>query len=318
MKMLISSAGRRVSLLRCFRTEAHSLGVDLEVYATDLKPEWSAACVEADQALAVPPAGSEAFIPFLLKICERERIGLIIPTIDTELLAFSRAREAFMAIGTAVAISDLAIVEMARDKFATAQFLETAGLPSPRTAAADELLRERYRWDWPAIAKPRNGSSSRGIHMVRDRAELARVTADEPYIVQEMLRGREFTVNLYFTEDGTLRAVVPHERLRVRAGEVEKGATSRDTTMCSLGWQLGGELRGASGVLCFQCFLSESGSASIFEINARFGGGYPLVHFAGAPFARWLLEQALGLVSSAGDDWRSDALMLRYDDAVFL
>ncbi|HVF93155.1 MAG TPA: ATP-grasp domain-containing protein [Sphingomonas sp.] len=318
LRMLISSAGRRVSLLRCFRTEAESLGIDLTVLATDLKPEWSAACVEADQALAVPVAGSDAFIPYMLKVCEREQIGLIIPTIDTELLAFSHAREDFAAIGTAVAVSDASVVEMARDKFATAAFLKSAGLPTPRTETIEQMLVFDQEWNWPVLAKPRGGSSSRGIHRVADSDELARFVADEPYIIQEIMRGREFTVNLYFDRGGTLHAVVPHERLRVRAGEVEKGATSRDPTMCSLGWQLGSKLEGAAGVLCFQAFLSDSGESSIFEINARFGGGYPLVHWAGAPFARWLLEEALGLESSAGDHWRPDALMLRFDDAVFL
>lgn len=324
LRMLISSAGRRVSLLRCFRAEAASLGIALEVFATDLKPEWSAACLEADQALAVPPAGSDAFIPFMLRICERERIGLVVPTIDTELLAFSHAREAFLAIGTSVAISDPALVEMARDKFATATFLAAAGVPTPTTATVEQVLDAARAggngrdWRWPSLAKPRNGSSSRGIRVVGDASEMARIAANEPYIVQEILQGREFTVNLYFDREGTLRAVVPHERLQVRAGEVEKGATSRDPTMCSLGWQLGAALTGATGVLCFQAFLSDTGTGSVFEINARFGGGYPLVHWAGAPFARWLLEQTIGLESSANDEWRADALMLRFDDAVFL
>lgn len=318
LKMLISSAGRRVSLLRCFRAEAASLGIALEVFATDLKPEWSAACLEADQALAVPAATSDAFIPFMLRICERERIGLVVPTIDTELLAFSHARNAFLAIGTEVAISEPALVEMARDKFATASFLAAAGVPTPRTATAEQVLEGGGDWPWPALAKPRSGSSSRGIRVVGDRDDLARIAASEPYIVQEILHGREFTVNLYFDRGGALRAVVPHERLQVRAGEVEKGATSRDPTMCTLGRQLGAALAGATGVLCFQAFLSETGMGSVFEINARFGGGYPLVHWAGAPFARWLLEQTLALETSANDEWRADALMLRFDDAVFL
>ena len=55
----------------------------------------------------------------------------------------------------------------------------------------------------------------------------------------------------------------------------------------------------------------------VFEINARFGGGYPLAHFAGAEYTRWLLEEVVGLPSTAHDGWRSGALMLRYDAATF-
>jgi carbamoyl-phosphate synthase large subunit len=42
-----------------------------------------------------------------------------------------------------------------------------------------------------------------------------------------------------------------------------------------------------------------------------------LAHHAGAPFARWLLEELTGAPCSAHDDWRADVTMLRYDDAVF-
>lgn len=72
------------------------------------------------------------------------------------------------------------------------------------------------------------------------------------------------------------------------------------------------------GVLCFQAFVDRQGRASVFEINARFGGGYPLAHHAGATMARWLLEERLGLPCSAHNAWREGVAMLRYDAAVFL
>jgi carbamoyl-phosphate synthase large subunit len=55
----------------------------------------------------------------------------------------------------------------------------------------------------------------------------------------------------------------------------------------------------------------------LFEINARFGGGFPLAHNAGAYFTRWLLEEAAGHSSDANNNWRSGVRMLRYDAAVF-
>ena len=56
----------------------------------------------------------------------------------------------------------------------------------------------------------------------------------------------------------------------------------------------------------------------VFEINARFGGGFPLTHRAGARFTRWLLEEAAGLLSTAHNDWQEGVTMLRYDAAVFV
>jgi carbamoyl-phosphate synthase large subunit len=77
-------------------------------------------------------------------------------------------------------------------------------------------------------------------------------------------------------------------------------------------------LPGATGPLCFQAVIMGSGEMAVFEINARFGGGYPLAHRAGARFSQWLLEEACGLPCTANDDWKEGVVMLRYDAAVFL
>ncbi len=318
LRMVLSSAGRRVGLLRAFRACANALGVDLELFACDLRPEWSSACMEADYAFAVPPATSQDFIEAMLGYCERHAISLVVPTIDTELVRYSHARDRFAAIGTTVAIGSAELVEMARDKLATARFLSDAAIPSPRTASAEDLLAGGEPWPWPLLAKPRHGSSSRGIHVVHDRDDVSRHCLGEAYVVQEMLRGREFTVNLFFDDRGALGCAVPHERLQVRAGEVEKGVTIRDPQLCDLARNLARSLPGPFGAMCFQAIVADDGKASLFEINARFGGGYPLAHHAGAPFARWLIEQMLGLPRSINDDWKQGVVMLRFDDAVFL
>jgi carbamoyl-phosphate synthase large subunit len=318
LRMMLSSAGRRVSLLRSFREAAGALGADLTIFACDMTPEWSPACMEADKAFAAPPAESGEFIPAMLDICKGEQIGLVVPTIDTELLAYSQARDQFSAIGCHVAVSDEPLVQMARDKLATATFLAQAGLPSPRTIALVEVLDGAANLTLPLLAKPRHGSSSRGIMMVHDREQLLGLKKAEPYILQEYLHGREFTISLYFDQEGALKCAIPHERLRVRSGEVEKGITVRDRALQDVAWRLGESLQGARGALCFQVRVDASGAPSIFEINARFGGGYPLAHQAGARFALWMLEERLGLPKTADDGWRDGVLMLRFDDAVFV
>lgn len=317
-RMMLSSAGRRVGLMRSFRASAATLGLDLKIYACDLRPEWSSACIEADKAFAVPSAENEAFIPRMLEICVRERIQMIVPTIDTELIAYSEARDLFAEIGCHVAVSDPGLVRMARDKLSTARFLADAGLPSPRTVSVDEFLSKHMELKLPLLAKPRHGSSSRGIRMVHGRDEVMALDLAEPYILQEYLDGREFTISLYFDDEGELKSAVPHERLRVRSGEVEKGVTSGDILLRDLAWRLGKRLRGARGTICFQVRIDAQGNPSIFEINARFGGGYPLVHQAGARFTQWMLEERLGVARTACDEWQIDVLMLRFDDAVFV
>ena len=70
--------------------------------------------------------------------------------------------------------------------------------------------------------------------------------------------------------------------------------------------------------MCFQAIVTPAGEAAVFELNARFGGGYPLSHMAGGRFTKWLLEETAGRAPSVPEEWSEGVTMLRYDAAVFL
>ncbi|BDA82941.1 carbamoyl phosphate synthase large subunit [Aureimonas sp. SA4125] len=311
--VLVTSAGRRVGLLQCFRQSAHDLGIDLRIVACDVEPEASAACRMADEAVKVPACDDPHYIDALLAIVRREGVCLVVPTIDPELGPLSESLDRFAALGARVHVSASDVVAVCRDKLQTARVLERAGVPVPLTVAlaeADDTL------PWPMMMKPVGGSASRGIRVVAGRSEVPESTS-EPMVLQQLLAGPEFTINIFVDRTGRLRAVVPHRRLRVRAGEVEKGRTERDAAFGVLAEGLLRAFPSARGALCFQAILDETVGLRVFEINARFGGGYPLAHHAGAEFTRWLIEEVADLADSANDGWREGVTMLRYDAAVF-
>ncbi|ARS29004.1 ATP-grasp domain-containing protein [Sphingomonas sp. KC8] len=316
-RLLLTSAGRRVALVDCFRESAAALGITLDVLACDLAPEWSSACCAADRAFAVPPVAAPDYIPALLEICRREQVTMLVPTIDPELAPLAAARAAFAAIGVDVVVSDPAVVAIAGDKLATSRWLLANGVAAPIAATPDDVLGDASAWNWPLLAKPRHGSSGRSVTIVADAAQLRSLDMREPFVVQELLRGEEFTVNIFIDKAGALRCAVPHRRVQIRAGEVEKGVTVRHDALCRAAVRLAAGLSGARGPLCFQAMVNGT-DAPIFEINARFGGGYPLAHRAGAVFTRWLLEEAMCGGTRALDDWAEGMVMLRYDAAMFV
>ena len=128
LRILVTSAGRRVELLRCFRAAAVDLGADLELLACDLQPSLSSACQHADLAFAVPRVDDPGYSDAILEICIRQGVSLVIPTIDTELLPFSLARGAFDAQGINIVVSHHRLVESARDKLAKAEFKAENGI----------------------------------------------------------------------------------------------------------------------------------------------------------------------------------------------
>lgn len=314
--VLLTSAGRRVELLERFRAAARELDLNAPIFACDHEPTLSAACARADMAFKVPRCNDPTYAEAVRAIVAKTGVNLVIPTIDPELMSLSEARSSFDELGARVHVSDPATIAVVRDKARTSEVLDSAGVPVPRTQTLAALRAEPELLSWPVFLKPTGGSASRGLAVI-DRHEDLPANVDEPMIAQDYLRGPEFTINMFVKADGQLSAVIPHVRLSVRAGEVEKGRTERRADLRSIAEGIVAALPGLRGVACFQVIDDEVLGPRVIEINARFGGGYPLAHAAGATFARWLLEEAAIGSSTAHDDWIEGVEMLRYDAAVF-
>jgi len=308
-----------VELASSFKASLQLIGINGAVLGADVLPSRSSACQFLGKSFAVPRCDDPSFISKVLSICERNGIDLVIPTIDTELLVYSEALARFAEIGVKVAVSKPNVIKLARDKVATMSFLARNNIPIPRSLPMVDFLESYEDWEWPVLLKPLGGSSSVGLHIASDVESVRSLDVDpSQYIVQDYCQGEEYTVNMFFDQDSNLRTVVPHLRLETRGGEVSKGVTARVPKLIGIGRDLGAALVGARGALCFQAIVDESGDVAVFEINARFGGGYPIAHHAGAEFSTWLLQECAGLPCSAHDDWREGVMMLRYDQSVFL
>jgi len=316
--LALSSIGRRVELMNLFLADARELGLSVEVVGMDASPERSPACHLAAKAVRVPRCDHPDFVPQMLRVCGAESVRILVPTINPELQPLAERWEDFRSIGTGLVICDAEAIRIARDKLATARALAAHGIPTPRSASAVEFFQAMDGWRWPVIFKPTCGSRSIGLHQANSANEALALKLDRTaYMVQERLSGREFTVNAYYDAAGCLRAAVPHERLEVRDGEVSKAVTRRVPALTDAARRMEKAVPGLRGPVCFQAMVAEDGACGIFEINARFGGGFPIAHYAGARFTRWILEEALGLPCTASDDWAENRFMLRYDLSVF-
>lgn len=308
--VLISSSGRRVELWNLFHDALVEVGLDWRVIGADASGSAPTALVFG-AVHRVPRATEPGFADAVREVIVREDVRLVIPTIDTELPLYAAGDWP-----AAVNISSREAVEIAGDKLRTAQWLASHGLPSPETYPLVEAPAARHV-SW--IVKPRRGSSSIGLQSgvsPEGLRLLAAAPGSEALLAQECVVGPEFTVNCYVSRTGRCEVAVPHRRLRTRGGEVSHGVTVKSAEIESLARRTVEALPGAFGAMCVQIMQSAERGPVVIEVNARFGGGYPLAHRAGARFPQRLLRDAAG-IAHPQESWEGGWEMVRYDQSAF-
>lgn len=313
LNVLITAGSRRVPLVRAFqRAVAHHRGGN--VIVTDVSP-YSPAVHAANRAYRVPLSTAPDYLDAILEVCLGERVSLVVPTIDDELVIFGDAIARFRAHGIQIAVSPPQTSALCEDKYATCEFLRSRGI-----AAAESWLPGQVPGSpaFPLFIKPRRGRGSVGAYAVRSPRELAffqDYVADA--VVQTYLDGPEFTIDMLCDFSGQPLSIVPRRRDVIRAGVTDRGRTVNAPALIGVAKACAGVLQFA-GAVNIQCRLV-AGTPVVFEINPRFSGGIPLTIHAGADFPRMLVDLVAGLrVPPSIGRFRDDVWMSSYETSVFL
>jgi carbamoyl-phosphate synthase large subunit len=295
--------------LSFFLSAVHNL--DGRVLAADSNP-LAPTLYLADAGFHLPRVLTPEFIPNLLALVESESIRLIVPTIDTELSVLSRNSELFESNRCLALVSSPRLIDVTSDKWLTVRACAEAGIRTPRSWLRD-CLNERELPEQLFI-KPRNGSASQNTYSLpRERLEEMLPLVPNA-IIQEKLEGTEVTIDALLDLEGQPIHFVPRRRIRTLGGESIEGVTIDDEELRP--WvveilQFASAL-GGRGPLTIQAFLTDRGPV-LTEINARFGGGFPLTHAAGGHYPEWILRALEGetLRPSFGT-YRRGLFMTRY------
>lgn len=279
-------------------------------------PQRAPAAMVSDGYFMVPPCRDDAYVRELLNICLENDIGVIVPTIDNELIILAENRQRFAEHGVELALSDTDFVQICRDKRLTGMFFAERGISVPCSV-------DKHQPKYEMFAKPYDGSSSQNIHVIRNEGELTQELLDDPKMMfMEYIDSKEyqeFTVDMYYGKDGKVKGIVPRERIEIRAGETSKGITRKNFILNFLKKRIA-VLDGVRGCICLQLFYRESDhDIKGIEINPRFGGGYPLSYYAKANYADYIIREYLkGETIDYSEDWLDNTLMLRYDENIII
>ncbi|WP_456269774.1 ATP-grasp domain-containing protein [Kushneria sp. AK178] len=314
MNVLLSCVGRRGYLVDYFREALAGQG---RVIAANSDP-MTDGMWRADRAYEVPPVNNADYIEALLDIAEKESVELVVSLFDIDLPFLSAARERFAERGIRVAVSNEAVVDIANDKWRTQVFLQEHGFEGPRTwASLSSALAAVEAGDarWPLFVKPRWGMGSIGVQTARDAQELrffyehTRRAVARSYLtmmedsvlekdgrgdvlIQEGVSGQEYGLDIFNDFERHHVITTVKRKVRMRSGETDVAEVVDMPALMRLGERLGRQL-GHVGNLDVDVMVSGERLA-VIEFNARFGGGYPFSHLAGANYPEMLIQLAGG------------------------
>ena len=320
MNVLFTSSGRRVELISIFKAEG------FKTFAADSDPTAPSLYV-VSKGFIVPRVVDtpQEYVNALLNICKRERIDIVIPLIDPELVILARVKKEFLDIGTTILLSSYSSVKIAADKYKTYNFYKEAGLLAPKTLnlGNGEQWEEKLKEDFfPAVLKPKYGSAGKGIikcHNINCFNFFFSQQNISNYILQKYVSGEEITIDIFGDETGRLISAVQRKRLKVRGGEVERGVTVKYPELFEDALKFAKKFK-PFGPVNIQCFYDKNNNNRFYtEINARFGGGFPLSYHAGANFPKYINSILSGKIlnSMVSSDYKEGLVMSRFDNAVY-
>jgi carbamoyl-phosphate synthase large subunit len=270
-----------------------------------------------DKFFTVPEAFNEhKYIEELSTIIKNESIDILIPIVDIELEIIAKHIKTFD--NTFVLLSSYETVKRCNDKMETYEFFNKFKIPTLKTVSIENFDNINQKisdsgMQYPLIAKPRNGVSSRDVYEINNLEETVLIKRIDNPIIQEKGFGEEFTIDI-FGDGNKLISAVPRKRIEMRSGISYKGKTVKNNLLIKFSEKIYDELKFV-GPANLQCFINDN-QINFFDINPRFSGSLPLTIEAGINTALYALQLCMGDKLEQVNDFK-EISMCRYWEEIY-
>ncbi len=313
MNILLCSVGRRVELLKIFKSSMKPGG---KIVAADMSP-YAPALYFADKQYLVPSISAPTYVETILDICTRESIDAVTTLIDPEIEILALNRDRFEDLGVEVLAPCPETAKLCFDKYLMFKHLKANNIPTVMTwETIDDFTNayEKGQVAFPVFVKPRTGSGSVGARKINSIETLQAVMKEEPsLIVQEFMDCVDLDADVYVdTVSHEAVAAFVKEKIETRIGGASKTRSFKDPVLFDFIRQVVNTLE-FNGPVDMDFFYKE-GQYYLSEINPRFGGAYPHAHGAGIDFVRLIENNLNGYVNTPKfGEYEEGLVMIMYD-----
>lgn len=257
----------------------HASSLDLSVVSADISL-LNAGLYRTSESFLIPKVEEHGAREKVSDLIVENSIDILMVGSEFELEFFSRHKDQIESdTGVLIIASPMETVEIANDKWLTAEFLKGNDLPYAEAYIPenlDESIDKASDWGFPVVLKTRVGTSNRHVHIVENGDHLARVYESVPNPMMQRLINMpsdnldaEYTCSIFKTKSGKLlnpftarRTLKGGNSWVVEVGHFEEFYPILKSI---------GNLLPSMGSLNIQLMLGEDGPIP-FEFNARFSG----------------------------------------------
>lgn len=298
LNILFIGGAKRVSLAEKFIEEGKLRGINVRIFSYELDenvPIYFVATIITGLKWT-----DERLYDHLQEVIHENRIKIVLPFLDFATIVCARLKE-MLGNTVFIPVSNEKICETFFDKKNANDWCLNNGIPVPSSTAS-----------FPLIAKPVQGSASKGILVLQSENDLSQLKNKEEYLVQQFIKGPEYSIDIYVSaRSSEIISIVPRIRLETQGGESIKSITIKDKRLIQLSRMII-EKTGLIGPLTLQ-LIEDAQTKEIYfmEINPRFGGAVLNSIFAGANSPQYILDDFYQVPISYQENWQENFMMLR-------
>lgn len=236
-----------------------------DLYFADALIENIDSIIPVKNSLKISMASDKNFILELKNICKKYEIDILVPSVDEELLQLSYNKSEFSC---EIFLPEARFIKLMLNKYDCMKSLGDSNLSHPIThRVLDHLL-----LDFPMIVKPNKGRGSNGVLVINSTEELHAYKVlykipDKDLIVQELIKGQEFTVLVSANSLSELNAIVP-VKVHCKKGVTISAEIDMDHQIIEYAKQFHEKYK-VSSIYNIQCILTRNGEVYPFEVNPR-------------------------------------------------
>ncbi len=272
--------------------------------------------VDKTYRIPYPSEGSDILIKRVLEINQKEKIDMLIPNFDAELMAFMKARDILLNAGIHTFLPELKQFEE-RHKTNLPAFGKKYNVNVPDSkpvSSLSELKEVCEEFDYPLVVKGKFYDAYIANNFEQAVIYFHKISAKWglPVVIQKFVRGTEVNVVALGDGKGNTIGAVPMRKLYITdKGKAWSGITLDDKKMLDLTHHIISSTKWRGGME-LELIRTDDQKFYLIEINPRIPAWVYLAVGAGQNLPEALVMMALGIDVKPFTEYRSGVIFVRY------